>query len=182
MARSVGGLRSHWQDEEHGRAKSLVPVARMVSIQGVSRTKAAIQAWSPALIWMALIFVASADRDSGSRSSRLLAPFIRWFVPDISPEALESCMILARKCVHFVSFGILAVLIWHGLTRGRTDAWRPRYFWMALALTALYAISDEVHQLFVPTREGSLRDVAIDTLGAAVALAGTRRIGRRRRS
>jgi VanZ family protein len=36
-------------------------------------------------------------------------------------------------------------------------------------LAVLYAISDEVHQSFVPTREGTLRDVIIDAIGALLA-------------
>jgi VanZ family protein len=35
---------------------------------------------------------------------------------------------------------------------------------------ALYAASDEFHQLFVATRDASLRDVAIDTFGAVLGI------------
>ncbi len=34
----------------------------------------------------------------------------------------------------------------------------------------LYAVSDEVHQLFVPGRGGQLTDVIIDTAGAGAGL------------
>jgi VanZ family protein len=98
-------------------------------------------------------------------------------VPDISPAALDATVLAARKVVHFVTFGILALLFLIPLLRGSTDrGLRP--FATALLWTFLYAVTDEIHQMYVPTREGSLRDVAIDTFGAAVALAGFRRIGR----
>jgi VanZ family protein len=34
----------------------------------------------------------------------------------------------------------------------------------------LYAISDELHQLFVPGRSASLKDVLIDTLAALIGV------------
>jgi VanZ family protein len=49
---------------------------------------------------------------------------------------------------------------------------RPTYAWLLAGLVALaYAGSDEWHQLFVPGRHGSFRDVAIDALGIAGAYA-----------
>ncbi len=49
-------------------------------------------------------------------------------------------------------------------------AGRPSWLWSeavaALWLAALYAATDEFHQTFVPSREGCLRDVAIDSSGA----------------
>ena len=39
----------------------------------------------------------------------------------------------------------------------------------ALWVAVLYAATDEFHQTFVPTREGCLRDVFIDSTGAIAA-------------
>ncbi len=39
----------------------------------------------------------------------------------------------------------------------------------AFIVTALYALSDEIHQKFIPTREGRLRDAIIDMFGAAIS-------------
>jgi len=40
----------------------------------------------------------------------------------------------------------------------------------AFIISFFYGVIDEIHQTFVPTREGKLRDVIIDTMGIAVAL------------
>jgi VanZ family protein len=41
---------------------------------------------------------------------------------------------------------------------------------LALALTVLYAASDEWHQTFIPNRSGQLADVLVDTAGALTVL------------
>jgi VanZ family protein len=38
---------------------------------------------------------------------------------------------------------------------------------------ALYAATDETHQIFVPGRNASVRDVLLDTFGAGLGLAVT---------
>jgi VanZ family protein len=119
---------------------------------------------------MAFIFVASSDPESGPRGSRLLAPLIRWLVPDISAEALDRTVLLARKGVHFVTFGLLAGLLWRALSAGSRPDLRTAV--LAFGFTVAYAISDEIHQGFVRTRVASVGDVVIDSLGAAFVLAG----------
>ena len=42
---------------------------------------------------------------------------------------------------------------------------RKTIFFAAVAAGALYAASDEIHQLFVQERSGQLSDVLIDTAG-----------------
>lgn len=51
------------------------------------------------------------------------------------------------------------------LSRGRSVDWMM----VALLFSFVYAVSDEVHQLFVPGRAASLGDVGIDILGIMLA-------------
>ena len=71
-----------------------------------------------------------------------------------------------RKIAHATEFAILAAL----LVRAVADLrW-------AVAIGIAYAISDEIHQTFVPGREGSPFDVLVDSVGVAVgALLASRR-------
>ena len=48
--------------------------------------------------------------------------------------------------------------------------WGRRYTAVSLPLASLYAITDEVHQRFVPGRSCQATDWAIDTAGAALGL------------
>jgi VanZ family protein len=68
-----------------------------------------------------------------------------------------------RKLAHMVEFGLLWALWWRAL------GYRPPAPALAVAITLLYAISDEVHQGFVANRVASPADVAIDAAGVGLA-------------
>ena len=65
---------------------------------------------------------------------------------------------------HAFMFGVLA-LLWMRVMEGRLHA-----ALIALALTVLYALSDEWHQTFVPGRYADPWDLLCDGLGAVLAL------------
>lgn len=109
----------------------------------------------PLLLWMVLIFVMS------SRSTLI----------EIENDTDEK---LFYKTAHFVAYAILAWLWWRFLAPQRQCDWGVLLG--AVALTALYGISDEIHQLFVPGRHGRLADVFFDTAGALAMILLIRRI------
>jgi VanZ family protein len=64
-------------------------------------------------------------------------------------------------------------------TNSRPWIWREAR--LALLLVALYAASDEFHQLFVSSRDAAVHDVLIDTAGGAASLLALWIIGRWRK-
>jgi VanZ family protein len=64
-------------------------------------------------------------------------------------------------------FGVLALLLWLAIGSTTAGARAPL---LALALAAAYAVTDELHQGFVPGRHPSVVDVVIDAIGAAIAV------------
>ena len=112
-----------------------------------------IRYWLPVLLCMGLIFFGSGDQGSFPRSSRIIAPILLWFFPQASDETVHTVVVAVRKCAHLTEYGVLALLLWRALRQPRKDEVRP-WTWShagwALALAALYAASDEFHQLFVP--------------------------------
>lgn len=112
--------------------------------------------WLPPLLWMAAIFIVS-DQPS---------------LPQ-APDAFIDMLI--KKTLHAAAYAILAWLWWRALDgRGETSDHRAidlRRALTALAITGIYAISDEWHQTFVPGRMGKVTDVMIDVAGAIVAIA-----------
>jgi VanZ family protein len=74
---------------------------------------------------------------------------------------------LLRKLAHVLAFGLLASMCViavraQGVRRSAALA-------SAAAIALVYAIVDEYHQSFVPTRHGAIADVAIDALGIGIA-------------
>ena len=63
---------------------------------------------------------------------------------------------------------MLAFLVLRALAAG--GAGRKKALLGAFLFAVVFAASDEWHQTFVPGRYGKVRDVALDALGAALAL------------
>lgn len=73
-----------------------------------------------------------------------------------------------RSLAHFGEYAVLGIL----LTRAVPAA-------AAVPLGVLYAVSDEVHQSFVPGRAATVTDVAIDAAGVLAGVLAWRRWARR---
>ncbi len=71
---------------------------------------------------------------------------------------------LVKKTAHIVEYTILSLLIYRSL-KNTTNLNKTQLILWTLLLSVMYAISDEIHQTFVPTRTGKVRDVGIDTIG-----------------
>ena len=73
------------------------------------------------------------------------------------------------KLLHGAGYGVLALLYVYALAPGKSTM---RVAVVAIALTSLYAASDEVHQRFTPGRNPEVRDWFADTVGGAIAVGG----------
>ena len=132
-----------------------------------------VKYWLPVILWMMVIFSASGDSHSYEHSSRIIAPLVKFFFPNISPKTLEWIELIARKCAHLSEYAVLALLFWRAARKPvRRDPrpWSWRLGLAAIVFVFLYASTDEFHQRFVPTREPSVHDVMIDTTGAAIGI------------
>lgn len=69
---------------------------------------------------------------------------------------------------HFVEYGVFGALLLLGLGRRNDPLGRAI---LAIALASAYAVTDEVHQAFVPGRATDPLDWLADTMGALVAVA-----------
>ena len=136
-------------------------------------TRSFLRYWLPVLVWMVVIFTASGDQMSFQHSSRIIGPLVHWLFPHLSDAAIHDVVVCVRKCAHLAEYAVLALLFWRALRKPAEVVhapWRWSDARLALALVALFAAGDELHQAFVPSREGSVRDVLLDTTGGALAL------------
>jgi VanZ family protein len=116
-------------------------------------------AWGPALVWAVAIYYVSAQNT--------------WTVFEGPPWVR-----VLRKLGHVFEYAVLALLVGRGLLAlltdwGRRGAGRRvllRVWQVGVVVSTLYAMTDEVHQLFVPRRVGYFWDVLVDALSATAAL------------
>lgn len=163
-------------DSEPSIATSPIPGARRPA-----RSAFFLRYWLPVLLWCAVIFGFSSDAGSSRRTSRIIGPVLRWLVPGISEEVVYKIQFGVRKAAHVTEYAALALLVWRALrrpVRGDQRPWLWREAWLALACAALFAVSDEIHQAFVPGREGRAMDVLIDSAGGLTGLLALRAYGK----
>ena len=143
--------------------------------------RAFLKYWLPVVLWMALIFTASSDTQSFTRSSRILAPLLRWLFPQMPTDTVNQIVLVARKCAHLTEYGVFALLLWRAIRKPVKNDSRP-WNWpemrLVLLCVALYAASDEFHQLFVSSRDAAVHDVLIDTAGGAAGVFALWMVGR----
>lgn len=124
--------------------------------------------WLLLIIWMAVIFNFSNDPAvvSDEKSGFVLTIFNSLGL-DLNSIFGTLANFIVRKMGHFTEFFILYVFLYNVLKESFS---KKRALIMALVCTFLYACSDEFHQIFIPGREGRLRDVLIDTSGGIAAM------------
>jgi VanZ family protein len=143
------------------------------SAEDAARSSQASRLWryGPLLLWMGFIYFASTLQFSASNTSKIIRPLILWFFPDISEESLIFAHFIIRKLAHLTEYAILGLLAARAFTTSSHQLLRLRWFFFSLLLVILYALSDEFHQSFVPSRTGTIYDSLIDITGGFIALA-----------
>ena len=124
-------------------------------------------------LWCALIFFMSAETAdiSSNRSEGLSEKIIGFFLSVFNLEGeqrlelVETFETFLRKGAHMFSYFVLSVLsLSFAFTFDRIKTYARVL--SSLAFSLVYALSDEIHQLYVEGRSGSFRDVLIDMTGA----------------
>lgn len=113
--------------------------------------------WSPVAAYALLIFYLSAQ----SHPEEELPSFLFDF---------------SDKLLHAIEYAGLGALCYRAFHWGTNERWARQAVPLAVVAAASYAISDEIHQMFVPLREFSWQDWLADTIGAAVGAVTSHRI------
>jgi len=114
-----------------------------------------IDYWLPPILWMVLIF---------SLSNRQRIAF----------SDTQAINFLIFKLFHIIEYFILFMLNFRAISSVKSKIWIKQTLIITLCFTLFFAISDELHQTFVPTREGTIRDVVIDSIGITIAFMYTK--------
>lgn len=123
------------------------------------------------IIWMVSVFKLSGEVSevSGNRSGGVISSIIKMFNSDISEEKLDNLtkelQPIIRKIAHFLLYSLGGFLIYNLIYIILRKYGYIKNIVISILCGVFYAITDEIHQLFVPGRSGEIRDVFIDTLG-----------------
>ena len=119
------------------------------------------------ILVMAIIFLHSAmPGDLSSAGSNIIVRLVTGLtqLPD------ETVSLITRKTAHFTEYMILgicfAVNVWDWKRKRSADLSGVKMVAIPWLLSSLYAVTDEIHQAFVPDRACALMDVGIDSAGA----------------
>ena len=139
---------------------------------------------------MAMIFffssqTASVSSQTSSGITRMIAEFITKLMNFGDAEIVFHLLhTFVRKMAHFTLFFLLALSVantifqLYGIEKLKLLAY-------SLSFCLLYAITDEVHQIFVPGRAAMIRDIFIDlfgSLGGSGLFVGLRYLIKRRKN
>jgi VanZ family protein len=136
----------------------------------VARFPRFVSHWLPLIAWLAFISFASSDNFNAGNTSRIIGPLILWLFPHTSPETLASVHFITRKIAHFTEYAILGFLAARAFRTSPRPSISRRWILICATLIVVYALMDEYHQSFVPSRTASVWDSLIDMAGGLTAL------------
>ena len=136
----------------------------------MSQRRDVLMIWGPVLILMALIFLFSAQ-PKAAPPAHADGVYFSGVMPIFRAQSLEA---LIKKGAHMAGYGLLGVLIMRGLLAQGLSSREAAYF--AILLAVSFALTDELHQAFVPGRHATVLDVGIDYVGAVSACLLARRM------
>lgn len=118
--------------------------------------------------WSVVIFTFSTDTFSSEHTQGVVVDILHTLLPHLSDSTLLVLHAVIRKCGHVFEYFIFGVLLFRAM-RAPREGWCVRWAFLAILISALYASSDEIHQIFVPSRGASIWDALLDTSAASVA-------------
>jgi VanZ family protein len=136
----------------------------------MSRRRNVLVIWGPVLVLMVLIFLFSAQPKSAP-PAYAKGVYFSGAMPIFTAQTQET---LVKKGAHMAGYGLLGALIMRALLAQGLSAREAAYF--AILLAVSYALTDELHQGFVPGRHATVLDVGFDYVGAASACLLARRM------
>ncbi len=139
--------RYNHEKDAHGELAVTAP-----SLNALSLTRRILFYWLPVVVYCLMIFIQSS-------------------LPAAQPLAKLS---YGDKLVHFAAYAVLGALFLRAFRTGNLSP--STALWASVAATALYGLSDELHQALVPFRHADGLDWLADALGGLLGAYAYHRI------
>ena len=126
------------------------------------------------ILWMIIIFLFSATdgKKSEEQSDKIIvttAEIVKKekLTVEEKERIINKYIVLVRKSAHFFLYFILGILVYLYIHNIYDTSLKT--FIITIIVCTLYAISDEIHQMFTLERAAEVRDVFIDMGGSLLA-------------
>jgi VanZ family protein len=138
-----------------------------------------IISWFAVFLWMIFIFLLSSQTAQASdRVSRAVTSIIVKLMGLFRQITLETSTAqnwfnlmnnTVREYAHGTIYFILIILVCNAFSKSGVGGWKLYMF--SFIFCAAYAVSDELHQLFVAGRGAEVKDFMTDCIGALMGIA-----------
>jgi VanZ family protein len=128
-----------------------------------------VKRWLPVMLWLSFVFFMSTGTFSAENTFSVVRAVLDFLFPRLGPDQVAAIHGIIRKAAHVFEYFILGLLLLRAFRAGPRAGWKWRWSLFAIVGVILWALGDEFHQSFVSTRTASMTDVAIDTVGGALA-------------
>ncbi|OQB12025.1 MAG: VanZ like family protein [Firmicutes bacterium ADurb.Bin193] len=133
-----------------------------------------ITVWGMTVVLMLVIFLFSSQpAEISNNLSKTLTKQVLYIIPGMRllSEAQREYVAtkannIVRKSAHFMLYFCLGMIVYFSVMFTIYDKSYMVVLSYAMFFCVCYAVTDEVHQLFVPGRGGQLKDVIIDSSGS----------------
>jgi VanZ family protein len=126
------------------------------------------------ILWMIVIFLFSSQPSNNSTilTNNFISKIMHFTtfntisISDLN-AIIRDIFLPVRKVAHFSEYFVLGILSYNFFCNIKKTKYIMHF---SILFCFTYALSDEVHQLYVIGRNGSLIDVVIDTCGALLGI------------
>lgn len=112
--------------------------------------------WLPPFTWMGVVFFMSSQKS-------------------VSITANATTEFVTFKTLHMIEYAFLFFLLYRAFQSLKFVS-KNVYGICAFSIATIYSLTDELHQLYIPSRQGRLRDILFDIAGMIVMYAIIKKI------
>lgn len=118
------------------------------------------------LFWMIVVFMLSAE--PSKKSENTSDNFTKIIFNNITDKRVQELSFIVRKSAHFTLYTLGGMCICVSVMLNYNKS--SKKYLISFIIGSIYAITDEIHQFFVPGRSCELRDVIIDSSGILIGI------------
>ena len=128
--------------------------------------------WMLVVVWMGVIFFFSSKTSGSSdQQSYSVIEIINQVFSNVGLKiqlAAENWNFVIRKLAHMSEYAVLSALLYMAFLSSVLSKKKVTVY--SLLVCIIYAVTDEIHQIFIDGRTGKISDVGVDVIGGLIGV------------